>query len=230
MMSPTSPSFPSFPRTRESNVLRLLLGAFLLLALSGCALLGGNGNSKRSTIYVLDPRVEAAADWPVVDWQLTLARTEASRVTDSLRIMVRPTPHEVQVYKDAAWGKMPTDMIEDALLRTLEDSGRIQAIARQGSGLGADYRLVLDLRRFESTYDGQPRPSANIELSAKLLELRTQRVVASNTFSHGTPAAGTDVSQVVDAFEQSLHRVTADLAAWTLIEGDRHAGTTRTTP
>ena len=56
------------------------------------------------------------------------------------------------------------------------------------------------------------------------------RVVASNTFSHGTPAAGTGVSQVVDAFEQSLHRVTADLAAWTLIEGDRHAGTTRTTP
>src|SRR5699024_10796096 len=118
---------------------------FLLLTLSACALLGGGGNDKRSTIYVLDPRVEAAADWPSVDWQLTLARAEASRMTDSLRIMVRPTPHEVQVYSGAAWGKMPTNMIEDALLRTLEDSGKIPAVARQGSGVGADYRLVLDL-------------------------------------------------------------------------------------
>src|SRR5699024_10733783 len=133
-----------------------------------------------------------------------LSRTEASRMTDSLRIMVRPTPNEVQVYSGAAWGKMPTEMVEDAVLRTLEDSGRIPGVARQGSGVAADYKLVLDLRRFESAYDGQPVPSANIELSAKLLHATDQRLVAARSFVHTTPAAGTAIPAVVEAMETSL--------------------------
>ena len=200
-----------------------LLALALTATLAGCALLGGSGNDKRSTIYVLDPRVEAAADWPMVDWQLTVSRAEASQITDSLRITVRPTPHELQVYKDAAWGKMPTNMIEDAVLRTLEDSGRIPAVARQGSGVSADYKLVLDLRRFESAYDGRPVPSANIELNAKLLHASQQEVVAARTFRASVPATGTAVPEVVAAFETALHGVTADLAGWVLVEGDGHA-------
>ena len=210
-------------RVRGNDVARILLAAALLLSLSACALLGGGGNDKRSTIYVLDPRVEAAADWPVVDWQLTVSRAEASQITDSLRITVRPTPHELQVYKDAAWGKMPTNMIEDAVLRTLEDSGRIPAVARQGSGVSADYKLVLDLRRFESAYDGRSVPSANIELNAKLLHASQQDVVAARTVRHSVPATGTAVPEVVAAFETALHDATADLAGWVLAEGDRHA-------
>ena len=210
-------------RVRGNDVARILLAAALLLSLSACALLGGGGNDKRSTIYVLDPRVEAAADWPVVDWQLTVSRAEASQITDSLRITVRPTPHELQVYKDAAWGKMPTNMIEDAVLRTLEDSGRIPAVARQGSGVSADYKLVLDLRRFDSTYDGRPVPSASIELNAKLLHASQQDVVAARTVQRSVPASGTAVPEVVAAFETALHEVTADLAGWVLVEGDRHA-------
>lgn len=202
---------------------RLVFAACLLLFLSGCALLGASGNDKRSTIYVLDPRVEAAPGWPTVDWQLTLAPAEASRMTDSLRIMVRPTPHEMQVYSGAAWGKMPTDMVEDALLRTLEDSGRIGAVARQGSGVAADYKLVLDLRRFDASYDGRPVPSANIELSAKLLHASQQHVVASRTFARSIPATGTSVPEVVGAFDSALHDVTADLAGWVLSNGNGHA-------
>jgi len=205
------------------KTLRFVLATCLLLFLSGCALLGGGGNDKRSTIYVLDPRVEAAPDWPAVDWQLTVAPAGASRMTDSLRIMVRPTPHEMQVYSGAAWGKMPTDMVEDALLRTLEDSGRIGAVARQGSGVAADYKLVLDLRRFDASYDGRPVPSANIELSAKLLHASQQHVVASRTFARSIPATGTSVPEVVGAFDRALHGVTAELAGWVLSNGNGHA-------
>ncbi|MCE7033559.1 ABC-type transport auxiliary lipoprotein family protein [Lysobacter sp. GX 14042] len=204
------------------KMIKLPLAAFLLLALSACALLGGGGNDRRATVYVLDPRVEARPDWPNVDWQLALGNADASRLTDSLRIAVRPAGHEMQVYKGAAWGKMPTDMVEDAILRTMEDSGRIPAIARQGSGIGAEYKLVLDLRRFESDYAGQPVPSARIELNAKLLHTRDQRVVAARTFRQAVPAASTAVVDVVDAFEQSLATVTAELVGWVLQSGAAH--------
>ena len=123
---------------------------------------------------------------------------------DSLRIAVRPAPGELQVYKDASWARTPTEMIEDGVLRALEDSGSIPAVARQGSGIGADYKLVMDLRHFEADYAGAAVPSAVIEVNAKLLHSHDQSVVASRTFREAVPAAGTDVSLVADAFTRAL--------------------------
>src|SRR3546814_8916152 len=97
-------------------------------------------------------------------------------MTDSLRIAVRPTPGEIQVYKGANWSKPPTQMLEDAVLRALEDSGRIGAVARQGSGINGNYKLVMDVRRFEADYAGAAIPSATIEVNAKLLDRKSTRL------------------------------------------------------
>jgi cholesterol transport system auxiliary component len=214
------------PTTMPKATLRLLrVGACaaLLLLLAGCALLGSGRSGHASTIYAPDPRVPADPSWPTVDWQLSLSNTTAPRMIDSLRIAVRPTPNELQVYKNASWAKMPSNMLEDALLRALEDSGRIRAVARQGSGIGADYKLVLDLRRFESVYRaGDALPAATIEVNAKLLHARDQQVVATRTFLQVQPASSAAVPAVVDAFEQSLAMVSADLAGWLLVSGDAH--------
>src|SRR5690606_41804994 len=86
-----------------------------------------------------------------------------------------------------------------------------------------DYKLVLDLRRFDASYDGRPVPSANIELSAKLLHASQQHVVASRTFARSIPATGTSVPEVVGAFDRALHGVTAELAGWVLSNGNGHA-------
>lgn len=200
-----------------------LVGA--MLGVSGCASLLGGG--KPAAIYSPMPKVQANAAWPSVPWQLLVTTSSASAFTDSQRIAVRPAPSELQVYKGATWARRPTDMLEDALLRTLEQSGRIPAVARPGSGINADYRLVLDLRRFESEYAGAAAPSAVIEVSAKLLHAQDERVVASRTFLQSQPAAGTDVAQVVAAFEQSLSDAGRDIAAWTLAAGSAHAATER---
>src|SRR5690606_20517238 len=148
-----------------------------------------------------------------------------ARAIDSFPIALRPTPNELQVYRGAAWAKAPTDMLQDALLRALEDSGKVPAIARQGAGVTADYKLVIDLRRFEADYAGNAGnavPAATIELHAKLIRSIDQGIVAARTFHHAEPAAGTDVAQVVEAFSRGLERVTADLGAWVLAEGDAH--------
>src|SRR3546814_9443388 len=96
-------------------------------------------------------------------------------MTDSLRIAVRPTPDELQVYKGANWSRPPTLMLEDAVLRALEDSGHIGAVARQGSGIAGDYKLVMDVRRFEADYAGAAVPAATIEINAKLLHTADQQ-------------------------------------------------------
>jgi cholesterol transport system auxiliary component len=204
----------------RSAAMRLAACALLVL-LSGCSLLGGKPK-EAITVFSLDPRVAAEASWPTVPWQLALNTPTASRMDDSVRITVRPSPHEVQVYKGASWSKRPSEMLGDAVLRALEDSGKIAAVARQGSGIGSDYKLLLDIRRFESDYAGQAVPAATIEVNAKLLHGQDPQVVLSRTFLQAQPAAGVAVADVVAAFEHALTEVSRDIGGWALIEGDRH--------
>ena len=133
---------------------------------------------------------------------------------------MRPSPEEVQVYKGASWAKMPTDMVEDAVLRALEDSGKIPAVARQGSGIAADYKLVMDLRRFESDYAGGAMPNATIELHVNLVRTTDQGVVATRTFLQSVPAASTAVADVADAFSRGLGQMAHEVAGWVLASGD----------
>jgi cholesterol transport system auxiliary component len=221
-MSPVPTSMTTSNARAITSCFATCLG---MLLLAGCSILGTKPKDA-ATIYAPDPRVQAPADWPAVRWQLAVNRSQAARSIDSLRIAVRPTPNELQVYKGAQWAKPPGDMLEDALLRALEDSGRIPAVGRQGSGIGADYRLLLDLRRFESDYTGNhagnATPAATIEVSAKLLHVKSQQVVASRTFLQAQPAAGTAVPEVVAAFEQALANISRDLAGWTLTTGNEY--------
>ena len=192
-----------------------------IVLLSGCALLGGKPKDP-ITVYAPDPRVQTDPSWPTVPWQLSMTTPTASRMDDGLRISVRPTPNELEVYKGANWAKRPGEMLEDAVLRALEDSGKIPAVARQGSGIAADYKLVLDLRRFESDYAGRAVPAATIEVNAKLLHAQDQQVVLSHTFLQTQAAASSAVPDVVDAFERALTNVSRDITGWVLTQGDRH--------
>lgn len=190
--------------------------------LAGCSLLGGGNQRQSSTIYAPEPRAATDPAWPSADWQLTISPTSAARMIDSLRISVRPTPAEIQVYKGASWSKPPTQMLEDSILRTLEDSGRLRAVARQGRGIEGDYRLVMDLRRFEADYAGAAVPSATIEVNAKLLHPVDRRAVASRTFLVTEPAVGTAVPEVVSAFDTALAEASRQISGWVLASGAQH--------
>ena len=190
------------------------------LLLAGCSILGGP--KEAPTLFAPESKAVPDPAWPAVTWQLSTTRPTATRMLDSSRIAVSPVPGELQVYKGALWARTPTEMLEDGVLRTLEDSGKIPAVARQGSGIGADYRLVMDVHHFEADYAGATVPSAVIEVSAKLLHSHDQTVVGSRTFRQQQPAAGTDVSLVADAFSQALAATSRDIAGWVLSSGQAH--------
>lgn len=200
--------------TRLSN---LRSATLLLLLLSGCSVLG---SKKPSTIYAPDPHVVADPSWPTVKWQLALAHPDAARMVDTLRIAVRPTPGELEVYQGASWAKTPSEQIEDTVLRVLEDSQKIPSVARQGSGIAADYTLLIEVRRYEADYAGNAVPAATIEVNAKLLRATDQDIVAAQTFLQAVPAGGTSPAAVAQAFGTALGAISQDIAGWTLTTGN----------
>ena len=197
---------------------RILLPVALIAALGGCSLLGSN---ERSAVTIYSPivRIQADPGWPKVDWQLIVVKPSAARVVDSPRINVRPSPSELEVYKGVSWAQPATDMLDDALVRGFEDSGRIAGVARATTGIRADYKLALDVRRFEADYRGQATPAALIEVNAKLIHVVDQRVVADRTFRQEQPVPSTATADVARAFEQSLQTLTTDVVGWTLVTG-----------
>lgn len=202
------------------------IGALFALVLTTCLLLGGcsllGGKKATPTLYAPQGNVQPDPAWPRADWQLAIDHVQVARPYDSMRIAVRPTPQQLEVYKGAGWAQRPAEMIETSLLRVLEDSGRIRAVARSGAGVNADYRLLLDVRRFESDYAGSAAPNAVIEINAKLLHAQDAEVVASRTFVQSIPAAGVGVPQVVDAFDRAISAIDRDIAGWTLSMGSGH--------
>lgn len=197
---------------------RALVATLLLLALAGCSLFPAK---EPLALYAPTAKVVPDAAWPNVAWQLQVPRPLASELVDSPRIVVRPKPGELQVYKGAVWAEPAPDLVEDALVHAFEDSGRIGGVARRGSGVAGDYELLLDLRRFESDYAGGTTPRAEVEITAKLIATRSNMVVGSRTFHRSTPASGTAVGAVSQAFDAALSAALAEIVGWTLAEGQR---------
>ena len=213
--------------TYVSRLLPVLLAGGLL---AGCSSLIG-GPRETPTIYAPQPRIQADPGWPKVDWGVVIARPGEVGMMDSQRIVVSPVPGELQVYRGALWARLPSEMVGEAVLRTLEDSGRIATVARQGDGIAAGYRLLLDVRNFKADYAGNAAPEAVIEVSAKLLHQDDQVLVASRVFRQAHRAAGVDVAEVADAFSLGLGALGHDIAGWTLQAGQAHAQQAhRTTP
>ncbi len=213
----------------HATFFRPLLPIALIAALGGCSLLGSN---ERSAVTIYSPvvRIQAEPSWPTVDWQLVLVKPSAARVVDSPRINVRPTPSELEVYKGVSWAQPATDMLDDALVRGFEDSGRINGVARVTTGIRADYKLAMDVRRFEADYRGQATPTALIEVNAKLIHVIDQRVVADRTFRQENPVGSTDVAQVTAALEQGLQTLTTNVVGWTLVTGEQDHARSAVTP
>lgn len=206
-----------------------LLAPACLLAVAGCSVLAG-GDRQSTTIYAPQVRVQADPAWPQVSWQLAIAKPSAARLVDSPRINVRPTPGELEVYRGATWSQPATDILEDTLLRGFEDSGRIAGVARIATGIRSDYKLTIDLRRFESDYRGTTLPAATIELNAKLIHSIDQRVVASRTFVTVEAAGSTATGDVAKAFESALQKASTELIGWTLLSGQADAQQLARTP
>ena len=194
------------------------IAAGLMLTVAGCGIV-----PKKTEIAIYDPqpRVQPDASWPQVDTQLVVLRPNAERLLNSARILVRPTPGELQVYKGATWPQPTPDILQDAIVRTLEDSRKLAGVTRRGGGIAGDFDLATDIRQFDADYAGGASPSAVIEISASLIHNGDNRVVATQLFRHATPASSTAIVDVHRAFEQSLSDVTRDISGWTLTSMQR---------
>ncbi|MGY6563195.1 ABC-type transport auxiliary lipoprotein family protein [Halomonas sp. KM-1] len=186
------------------------------LALGGCQFV-----PERTPVAFYDlpaqPLTNSPSSAAPVDATLRLATPRATGLLDGTRILVVPQPNRPQVYAGARWADTMPLLLRDRLLDAFHDDGRLPGVVHEDSGATADVELHSDLRSFHSEYRSG-HPEAVIRLDVRLIDARTQHLLASQRFLHYQRADSESIDHVVDAFGTAADRLAQELVDWSVMQ------------
>lgn len=195
-----------------------MIGLFLALAMSGCALAVSSAPPRTFDLVV--PEI-APASGPELPVQLVVHTPSAVRALDTERILVRPQHEQISYYPDAVWSDRLPRLVRARLTEGLEDSKRFSAVVTEDDRVTGAYSLQIAIRAFEMSVNGKP-PEGHVAMSAKLVDERAGKVVASRRFESRVRAKSDSVAEGVSAMTAAFHAVSRDLIKW-MTNGSRRS-------
>lgn len=180
-----------------------IVSVFLAVALAGCS------RSPRVTFYTLEPaaRVESATS-ATAGPSVAVGPITLPEVVDRPQLVLRAAANRVEILEAHRWGEplkseIPRLIAEN--LRRLLGSARVSSYL-QHAGVDADYRLLLDIQRFESS----PGEAVTVEV---LWSLRRAAGGASKTGRSlvREPVDAVGYDPMVAAYGRALLAVSRDL-------------------
>ena len=208
--------------TKPQNISRraLFRGAMLTgavtaggIGLMGCTVLSNVNNPV--PLYNLRPQITFDTPLPKVDTQLVVSVPNADADLDTARIALRRSTGVTEYFANAAWIDNGPNLIQSKLLEAFEKTGSV-AVGRDVAGLIPDYVLQSELRDFQAEYENGSFVGAHIRLTVKLVRMSDRKIVSIINAEQKVKASGTDILQVVAAFEAALAPVLEQVVTGTL--------------
>jgi cholesterol transport system auxiliary component len=192
--------------------LRLAALATTLSLATACSILP---QSEPVDIYRL-PVSQTARSAAPLDWSLRLNKPLASEALAGPRIAVIPQGDVISSYKGARWSDPTPMLVRNRLLDGFQRDGRVQRLSADDSNLQADYELGGELQAFQSEY----RPGGAVEVviryDARLVQGRSQRILASKRFEVRQPLGSQQVPAVVAGFGTASDQLARQVIVWTV--------------
>jgi cholesterol transport system auxiliary component len=130
---------------------------------------------------------------------------------DSSGIATRWPGQRLDYVAGARWAEVLPQLLESALVESLQDSGRLRSVQGDFGRFRATHTLVVEVRRFEADYTSGGLPVAQVELTATIGKM-DRRVLASFTVAASESAAENRQTALVAALDTAFARAAADLA------------------
>lgn len=187
------------------------------VSLTGCGgLLPNIGPAPN--VYDLSPKSTFRPDLPQVSRQLVIEEPVAASGLDTTRIALKPTPYEYKYFAESRWSDRAPRLVQTLLVESFENSGKIVAVGRQAIGLRSDFNLKSELRAFQAEYENEENspPSVNVRLNVKLIKQPRQEIVAAASFERIVKASGTNIQNIIQAFDEALNFVFRRVVEWGL--------------
>jgi cholesterol transport system auxiliary component len=179
----------------------------LALALGGCA-------SSSSVPRSFD--ISAPSTFPTragaVRGQLLVVEPKAIASLDTERIAVRGPGGAYSYLTDGAWADRLPKLLQARLIQSFENANRLRSVGRPGERLASDWQLLAEVRAFEVVVTGAAE--VVVEMSVKLVNDRSGRILSGRVFAARAPAAGTDAINVSAAFNGAVQNLMREIVLW----------------
>ncbi|SNY94308.1 cholesterol transport system auxiliary component [Cohaesibacter sp. ES.047] len=183
----------------------------LCLLTASCAAVVGK---KELATYDLSAPTSFAEISGQTNAQLLVSIPTALKSLDSEMIVVRPGGAEITYFGDGQWNDKLPVLLQDKIIRTLENSNRVRSVVKPGDGVVVDYKIATTIRAFELVND--KGSIARVSLSVKIINDRTGRVRASRLFTATAPASLANTKKAVASLDVALDSVLRQLLVWVL--------------
>ena len=184
-----------------SRLVALLVAGFL----AGCA-----GSAPPPTFDLAAPRDNLSAR--PGRWLVVVAEPSALAAIDTNRLTVMTRGGGLAYLGDAQWSDRLPRLVQVRLIQTFENANRLTTIGRPGDRLLPVAQLNSEIRRFgidEATGE------AVIEMSVKIVQDNTGRILAGNIFKRSVPADGTSGPVAAAALDLAMQELLRDIVGWT---------------
>jgi cholesterol transport system auxiliary component len=200
-----SEALPPPARSRSGPSRRVLLAALMGASLAAC---GGGGpvTTFDLTAPRPGPRFGGAARGQVV-----VAEPAAIQTLEADRILVKDASGTVSYLGGAQWADRLPKLIQARLINTFENASKLKAVSRPGERVSPDYMLTTEIRAFQIA---TPAAEAFVELSARLVDDRSGRIVAGRVFSSRVPIARVDAAHAANGLDAALSKALLDVVRW----------------
>lgn len=145
--------------------------------------------------------------------QLLIVEPSALQALAGNGIVVRPSASELNYFPQAQWADNLPRLLQAKIQESFEATGRTRAIGKPGDGLVIDYQILSSLRSFE--FDAVQQ-SAIVDISVKIVDDRSGKVIGSREFTASAVAASDGVEDAVFALDEAMDEVIEATVRWTL--------------
>lgn len=143
---------------------------------------------------------------------LVVAEPQALQALDSNRILVLTRDGSIAYLPDAQWSDRLPKLVQVRLIQTFENGRRIQAVGRPGDRLVPAAQLNSEIRTFGID---ERTGEAVVEISAKIVNDRTGRILAGQVFTSRIPAGGATSGPAATAvLDLATQTVLRDIVRW----------------
>jgi cholesterol transport system auxiliary component len=186
------------------------------LPLCGCAAALQLAAPEPPRLYELTPKSTFTDGLPTVNSRLSVEVPTATAGLNSSRIALRPTPTTLEYYAGASWIDVVPVMVQNLLLESLDNTGKIDVLGREVVGVRADLALLIHVREFQAEYEGAGPPQVRVRLQARLVRLPRRTSLASTSEEFVVRAGDTSVPAIVTAFDEAFGKALRRIVEWTI--------------
>jgi cholesterol transport system auxiliary component len=195
-----------------------------IVAVTGCMVLGGCAAALQLAtpdpprLYELTPKSTFADGLPTVPGRLSVEVPTATAGLNSARIALRPTPTTLEYYAGASWIDVVPVMVQNLLLESFDNTGKIDVLGREVVGVRADLALLTHVREFQAEYDSAGAPLVRVRLQARLIRLPRRTSVGATSEEFVVRAGNTSLPAIVAAFDEASGKALKRIVEWAMTE------------